>query len=173
MTDSMAKLENDITQFVTAMKHANNTLASLETASRSFITSRHSHQASQPLDKRNESATTSTASNNTTTTSDSSDQAIPANLSAVLNSLTGVPMESNNEKPISSPTADAEAASMAQRRESFTEMRGMWLNWGQELMKTLERWLDRPDLGIADRVRVIGCADRLAWYGVAASREKK
>lgn len=53
-----------------------------------------------------------------------------------------------------------------QKREGFESMKREWRVWGQGVMKSLVAWCERRDLGIADRMAVVGLMDRLAWYGV-------
>lgn len=59
-----------------------------------------------------------------------------------------------------------------QKREGFESMKQEWRVWGQAVMKSLVAWCERRDLGIADRMAVVGLMDRLAWYGVVVEEVK-
>lgn len=117
---ALTKLETDVSQFVTAMQHANSQLALLKSPPQTF-----------------------TANNTPTPRNDLTAQ--------ILKAIEG-------EK----------AAANMQKVAAFEAMRREWLQWGQGVMRTLELWMERRDVGITDRVRVMGLADRLAWYGVKA-----
>lgn len=60
----------------------------------------------------------------------------------------------------------------AERRTAYEVMQKEWLAWGESVMATIEDWLDRWDIGIADRVKLMGWADRLTWWGVKGSKKE-
>lgn len=77
-----------------------------------------------------------------------------------------------------SGTADSVAQLMAaisqsdvERRRAFEAMRVQWMTWAEDVMSQIEAWLGRWDLRIAERMTVLGLADRMAWYGVQGKKD--
>ena len=157
---ALARLENNVAQFVGAIKHANSALSELQTTPAKSIRTDSTAASNQPASEI-DTPLTSNASTPLKTSQDD----LTAQLRAALEGLPGA-----RKAGLGLPSAAEVMDPQTERRKAFTEMRREWMVWGESLMKTLESWLDRPDLGIADRVRVIGLADRLAWYGVRGSR---
>lgn len=58
-----------------------------------------------------------------------------------------------------------------ERRRAFEGMRVQWMTWAEDVMSQIEVWLGRWDLRIAERMTVLGLADRMAWYGVQGKKD--
>lgn len=51
-------------------------------------------------------------------------------------------------------------------RVEIRAIRADWMKRGGEVMRRLEMWLDRWDIGTVEKVTLLGLTDRMAWYGV-------
>ena len=144
-TASLTSIENDVSEFVAAMKDIRRGLleANFSTTSQTESNPTSADSAAGPSNE----TTASEAS--TKPAVDTAPQAINLDLSARL---------------------QAELAA-AERRTTYEVLQRDWLEWGEGVMRDIEKWLDRWDIGIADRVNLMGWADRLAWWGVKGSHK--
>lgn len=155
--DSLADLESKVDQFVSAMKHANEHLAELSSALPTATDSSTNGEAVAGPESNSNTITPRTNGNN-------------------INSANNPPATTTNDT-----SADPDSAPQQQgqqphphtpdpdRLAAFTYMKHNWLDWGEGVLRDLELYLGRWDLPALERARLVGLADRLAWYGVRGS----
>lgn len=144
---SIESIENDVSQFLAAM-----------TAARSGI--RLTYASTAPQESNPTSANSKTSPFNDTHHPGTSTTAAAGTANHTLES-TGRLTE----------RLRAELAAADQRAE-YERMQKDWRSWAENVMSSIEKWLDRWDIGIANRVRLMGWADRLAWWGVKGSKKE-
>lgn len=159
---SLTDLENKVVQFVNAMKRANGWLSLLrQTQDNSSRTASDLSANGSP-----QQASSSWGALTITTTGLAVQSAEQTGSDPAARHKAGINGQMVTPAPTPAPARAKTRTPEEAQIEAFEEMRRQWLTWGEHVMRNLEMWLDREGLGIADRMTVVGLADRMGWYGI-------
>lgn len=163
---ALAQIEAQVNEFVTAIKCADSHIARLAPApaTPSPATQTNTSIAKSAPTDPTQQGTRFPSDRNSTSDSKPNNNPTTTTPTAAKPSDTPTP-----EELLASQLSAALAASAranAESRQAFLIMRQQWFDWGEGVMRAIEGHLGRWDLGIAERIRLVGLADRMGWYGV-------